>query len=46
MSENFPGFKSSGGKVKTELDLTHYATKADFKNAAGVDTWSFAKKLI
>ena len=28
-----------------ELDLTNYATKADLKNAAGVDTSKFAKKV-
>ena len=27
-----------------ELDLSDYATKADLKNATGVDTSSFAKK--
>ena len=44
MSEYFPEPKSSGGKVKVELDLSNYATKADLKNATGVDTSSFAKK--
>ena len=38
MSEYFSEPKSSGGKVKVELDLYNYATKADLKNAAGVDT--------
>ena len=28
-----------------ELDLTNYATKADLKNASGVDTSKFAKKV-
>ena len=28
-----------------ELDLTNYATKADLKNAAGVDTSKFPKKV-
>ena len=28
-----------------ELDLTNHATKADLKNAAGVDTSKFAKKV-
>ena len=36
--------KSFGAKVKVELDLFDYATKADLKNAAGVDTLDFAKK--
>ena len=31
--------------MKVELDLSNYATKADLKNAAGVDTSKFAKKV-
>ena len=38
MSEYFPEPKSLGGRVKFELDLLYYATKADFKHARGVDT--------
>ena len=45
MSEYFSEPKSSGGKVKVELDLSNYATKADLKNATGVDTSKFAKKV-
>ena len=45
MSEYFPEPKSLGGKVKVELDLSNYATKADLKNATGVDTSKFAKKV-
>ena len=45
MSEYFPELKSSGGRVKVELDLSNYATKADLKNATGVDTSKFAKKV-
>ena len=30
--------------VKTEVDLTNYATKAVLKDATGVDTSNFAKK--
>ena len=37
MSEYFPETKSFGRRVKVELDLSNYATKADFKNATGVD---------
>ena len=33
-------------KVKVELDLSNYATKADSKNARGVDTSKFAKKKL
>ena len=45
MSEYYPEPKSSGGRVKVELDLSNYATKADLKNATGVDTSTFAKKV-
>ena len=38
MSEYFPEPKSSGGRVKVELDLCNYSTKTDLRNAAGVDT--------
>ena len=44
MSEYFPEWKSFGGKVKNELDLSNCATKADLKNAARVDISKFAKK--
>ena len=43
-SEYFPEQKSSGGKVKVELDLSNYVTKLNLKNAIGVDTSNFAKK--
>ena len=45
MSEYFPEPKSLGGRVKVELDLSDYATKADLKNATGVDKSKFAKKV-
>ena len=35
MNEYFPEPKSLGGRVKVELDLSNYATKADLKNATG-----------
>ena len=44
MSEYFPKWKSYGANVKVELDLSNYGTKADLKNATGVDTLDFAKK--
>ena len=44
MGEYFPERKSFGGKVKNELDLSNCATKADLKNAAGVDISKFAEK--
>ena len=31
MNEYFPEPKSWGGRVKVELDLSNYATKADLK---------------
>ena len=43
MSEYFPKPKSFGRRVKVELDLSNYATKSNFKRAAVVDTWKFAK---
>ena len=33
MSEYFPEPKSLGGRVKVELDLSNYATKADLKSS-------------
>ena len=37
--------KSSGRRVKVELDLSNYATKADLKNATRVDTSKFTIKI-
>ena len=47
MSEYFLEPKSLGGRVKIELDLPNYATKAeaDLKIATGIDTSKFAKKV-
>ena len=44
MSECFSKSKSLRGRVKVELDLSNYPTKADLKKDAGVDTSKFAKK--
>ena len=44
MTEYFTKSKSLGANVKFELDLSNYATKADLKIAAGVDTSDFVKK--
>ena len=44
MNEYFPKPKTLGGNLKVELDLSYYMTKADWKNATGVDTLNFAKK--
>ena len=35
---------SSGRRVKVKLDLSNYATIADFKNATSADTLKFSKK--
>ena len=35
----------SKNRIEVELDLSNYATKSDLKNAAGVDTLDFAKKI-
>ena len=43
MSNYFP--KSFGEIVKVELDLSNYATEADFKNGAGVDLSKFARLI-
>ena len=45
MSEYFLELKSLGGKVKVKLSLSNYATKTDLKNARGIDTSPFAKKV-
>ena len=45
MSGYFTEPKSSGRRVKVELDLSNYATKTDFKNVTGVDTSSFAENI-
>ena len=45
MSEHFPKPISLGANVKVELDLSNYSTKADLKNATGVDTSGFVKKI-
>ena len=46
MNEYFPKSKSSGGRVKVELDFANYATKADLKDATGVNTSKFVQRLI
>ena len=45
MSEYFPEPKSLGARVKVELDLSNYATKADLKTATDRATSKFAKKV-
>ena len=44
MRQYFPPYKSSGGDIKVELDLSNYATKTDLKNVTHVDVSSFPSK--
>ena len=44
MSQYFPPYRRSGGKIKVELDLSSYATKTDLKNITNLDVSSFASK--
>ena len=44
MSQYFPPYRSHGGDIKVELDLSNYATKIDLKNVTHVDVSSFALK--
>ena len=47
MSQYFPKlYEQFEGDNNVKVDLPSYAIKADLKNATGVDTSSFAKKLI
>ena len=43
MSEHFSEPKSLERRVKVELDLSNYATKADLKSVTTIDTSNFAK---
>ena len=43
VSEYFPELKSSGGRVKLDLDLSKYATKTDLRNPTGVDASTCAR---
>ena len=45
INEYFPEPKYLGERVKFELDMSNYATKRDLKNARGVDTSVFAKRI-
>ena len=37
-------FRSFGGNINVEVDLSNYATKTDLKNITHIDTSSFALK--
>ena len=46
MSQYFPkSYEPFGGDINVKVDLSNYETKADLKNATGVDTLKFAKKV-
>ena len=45
MSHYFPKpYQSFGGDINVKIDLSNYATKADFNNAEGIDNSNFALK--
>ena len=44
MSQYFPPYRSFGGNINVKVDLSNYATKADLKDATGIDTSNFALK--
>ena len=46
MSEYFPKPKFLEGNMKVELNLSNYVTKADLKQATGVNTLKFAKTVV
>ena len=41
----FQGLNLSGGRVRAKLDLYNYATNANLKNQASVNTSKFAKQV-
>ena len=45
MIEYFPKLQSHKENIKIKIDLSNYATKADIKNIAHVDTSDFALKI-
>ena len=45
MREYFLKPNSLGANLKVELDMSNNATKADFKNATGIDTSKLDKKV-
>ena len=45
MSQYFPkAHEPFGGDINVKVDLSNYATKADLKNATGIDTSTLAAK--
>ena len=46
MSQYFPKpYEPFRGDINVKVNLSNYATKADWKNAASFDTSKFAKKV-
>ena len=46
MSQYFPKpYESFGGDINGKMNLSNYVAKADLRNATGVDTSKFAKKV-
>ena len=45
MSECFPKSKDLGGRVKVEIDLSNYTTKADLKNKQVLIHQNLVKRL-
>ena len=45
MSQYFPPYRSFGGNIKVELDLSSYATKSELKYVTHVNVSSFASKI-
>ena len=45
MNQDFPKpYEPFGGDINVKVDLSNYATKADFKNITHIDSTSFALK--
>ena len=44
MSQYLLPYRSHGGDIKVELDLSSYATKTDLKNVTHIYVSSFASK--
>ena len=43
MSQDFPKpYEPFRGEINVKVDLSNYATKADLKNATGIDTFKLA----
>ena len=38
-------YEAFGGNINVKVDLSNYATKADLRNAAGIDTSKLAAKI-